>query len=305
MRCLAPRQACTPTAHGHVAAAGRADPAVLVKVHPTALQRMRGGAKLSRHSRKRLQRLWCAARGLQVEAVLAAPLRLGSCGCDCTCPPPEACLSPGTASPGRAVQRTAAHAGSGGARRLRSPSPRCCACRQAVQQTLACLPACRLDKQRENEAALIVLPDLLAELDRLDPHARLLALVQGALAGNIFDWGAKATVELYHDGTILEIYRCSQAGHVDEACDRRMCCRLVQASVARYACTGWSEAMGVLDRDQPIQVRQAEHAGGGCWRMARRFVRASVARYVLTGLSRARRAPDHGQPIQVWQAAYP
>lgn len=29
-----------------------------------------------------------------------------------------------------------------------------------------------------------------------------------ALAANIFDWGAKATVQLYHNGTILEIYRC-------------------------------------------------------------------------------------------------
>jgi hypothetical protein len=27
------------------------------------------------------------------------------------------------------------------------------------------------------------------------------------LAANIFDWGAKATVQLYHNGTILEIYR--------------------------------------------------------------------------------------------------
>ena len=30
---------------------------------------------------------------------------------------------------------------------------------------------------------------------------------QGVLAANIFDWGARACVELYRDGTILEIYR--------------------------------------------------------------------------------------------------
>ena len=66
---------------------------------------------------------------------------------------------------------------------------------------------CRLDKQREHTAALEVLPDLLHELDQTAPEARLTALVEGILAGNIFDWGAKATVDLYHNGTILEIYR--------------------------------------------------------------------------------------------------
>ena len=57
-------------------------------------------------------------------------------------------------------------------------------------------------------AALEVLPDLLRELDETPPAARLTALVEGCLAANIFDWGAKACVDLYHNGTILEIYRC-------------------------------------------------------------------------------------------------
>lgn len=65
----------------------------------------------------------------------------------------------------------------------------------------------RLDKEREHAAALEVLPDLLHELDQMPPQARLTSLIQGILAGNIFDWGAKATVDLYHNGTILEIYR--------------------------------------------------------------------------------------------------
>lgn len=65
----------------------------------------------------------------------------------------------------------------------------------------------RLDKERENAAALEVLPDLLREMDELAPPARLLALVQGALAANIFDWGAKACVDLYYSATILEMYR--------------------------------------------------------------------------------------------------
>lgn len=65
----------------------------------------------------------------------------------------------------------------------------------------------RLDKEREHAAALEVLPDLLHELDQMAPQGRLTSLIQGILAGNIFDWGAKATVDLYHNGTILEIYR--------------------------------------------------------------------------------------------------
>jgi hypothetical protein len=31
-------------------------------------------------------------------------------------------------------------------------------------------------------------------------------LLQGILAANIFDWGAKACVELYTNGTILDIF---------------------------------------------------------------------------------------------------
>ena len=62
-------------------------------------------------------------------------------------------------------------------------------------------------KEAENEAALQVLPDLLAELDALAGEEQPLALVEGMLAGNIFDWGSRACVELYQNGTILEIYR--------------------------------------------------------------------------------------------------
>ena len=69
--------------------------------------------------------------------------------------------------------------------------------------------SCRQDKERENAAALEVLPDLLKELDGTPPRARLTALIEGVLAANIFDWGAKACVDLYHNGTILEIYRCA------------------------------------------------------------------------------------------------
>ncbi|KAL5162127.1 Pantothenate kinase 2 [Glycine soja] len=37
----------------------------------------------------------------------------------------------------------------------------------------------------------------------------LLTLIEGVLAANIFDWGSHACVDLYHKGTILEIYRIS------------------------------------------------------------------------------------------------
>ncbi|KAK7265605.1 hypothetical protein RJT34_33227 [Clitoria ternatea] len=63
---------------------------------------------------------------------------------------------------------------------------------------------------RESEASLAVLPDLLMELDSLDEETRLLTLIEGVLAANIFDWGSRACVDLYHKGTIIEIYRMSR-----------------------------------------------------------------------------------------------
>ncbi|XP_024970420.1 pantothenate kinase 2-like [Cynara cardunculus var. scolymus] len=65
-------------------------------------------------------------------------------------------------------------------------------------------------KHRENEASLAVLPDLLMELDGMSEETRLLTLIEGVLAANIFDWGSRACVDLYHKGTIIEIYRMSR-----------------------------------------------------------------------------------------------
>ncbi|BFI31343.1 type II pantothenate kinase [Marchantia polymorpha subsp. ruderalis] len=70
--------------------------------------------------------------------------------------------------------------------------------------------AYRAIKERENEAALAVLPDLLSELDSKTPNDRILALIEGILAANIFDWGSKACLELYREGTIIEIYKMSR-----------------------------------------------------------------------------------------------
>ncbi|KAK6924844.1 Damage-control phosphatase ARMT1-like, metal-binding domain [Dillenia turbinata] len=70
--------------------------------------------------------------------------------------------------------------------------------------------AYRSIKQRENEASLAVLPDLLMEIDSMSKETRLLTLIEGVLAANIFDWGSRACVDLYHKGTIIEIYRMSR-----------------------------------------------------------------------------------------------
>lgn len=72
------------------------------------------------------------------------------------------------------------------------------------------LDAYRSIKQRENEASLAVLPDLLMELDSMSEETRVLTLIEGVLAANIFDWGSRACVDLYHKGTIIEIYRMSR-----------------------------------------------------------------------------------------------
>ncbi|KAE8662222.1 Pantothenate kinase 2 [Hibiscus syriacus] len=55
---------------------------------------------------------------------------------------------------------------------------------------LANLLELREECLRENEASLAVLPDLLLELDHMDEEARLLTLIEGVLAANIFDWGS-------------------------------------------------------------------------------------------------------------------
>jgi len=57
-------------------------------------------------------------------------------------------------------------------------------------------------KAAENSSALTHLPSLLAELDALEGEEQLLALVQGAFAGNIFDLGAANTAALFASGAL-------------------------------------------------------------------------------------------------------
>lgn len=41
----------------------------------------------------------------------------------------------------------------------------------------------------------------------MKPRQRLLALVEGTLAANIFDWGSQECIAKYKEGTILSIYK--------------------------------------------------------------------------------------------------
>lgn len=50
-------------------------------------------------------------------------------------------------------------------------------------------------KQKENGLALKCFQSVTRSLDSLGWEERQLALVKGLLAGNVFDWGAKAVSE--------------------------------------------------------------------------------------------------------------
>lgn len=66
-------------------------------------------------------------------------------------------------------------------------------------------------KQGENDAALALLPEVLAELDSAGPERRRELLATGLMAGNIVDFGSKATIERHHAGdTAFRRTRASQ-----------------------------------------------------------------------------------------------
>lgn len=50
-------------------------------------------------------------------------------------------------------------------------------------------------KQRENDVALRYYLKAVTSLEQLGWEQRQFALVSGLLAGNVFDWGAKAVAE--------------------------------------------------------------------------------------------------------------
>lgn len=54
-------------------------------------------------------------------------------------------------------------------------------------------------KERENQAALALLPEVCAELDAMDPAAAFRATIEGVFAGNVFDMGAEATARAFEN----------------------------------------------------------------------------------------------------------
>lgn len=55
-------------------------------------------------------------------------------------------------------------------------------------------------KSRENERMLPLLPTVCRQLDALDGPAKLLSLITGVFAGNIFDMGSEPVAKLFLDG---------------------------------------------------------------------------------------------------------
>src|SRR5258706_7471129 len=55
-------------------------------------------------------------------------------------------------------------------------------------------------KNRENAAALPLLPEVCRQLDALEGEAQLRAIIEGVFAGNIFDMGAEATAQKFLTG---------------------------------------------------------------------------------------------------------
>ena len=61
-------------------------------------------------------------------------------------------------------------------------------------------------KNRENAAALPLLPDVCRKLDALDGQTQLRAVIEGVFAGNIFDMGAEATAKQFMDGRAPDFF---------------------------------------------------------------------------------------------------
>ncbi|KAK3247608.1 hypothetical protein CYMTET_42899 [Cymbomonas tetramitiformis] len=73
-----------------------------------------------------------------------------------------------------------------------------CAMRDVLLRGLGFDDCFRAIKSRENDTALTLLPDLLTELDAIqEEQDRMLALLKGVFAGNIFDLGAAASADLF------------------------------------------------------------------------------------------------------------
>ncbi len=68
-------------------------------------------------------------------------------------------------------------------------------------------------KARETDAALALLPGVLAEIDAAAPAAQRELIAAGLMAGNIFDLGSRATIQRYREGlTAFDTTRATQPG---------------------------------------------------------------------------------------------
>ncbi len=77
---------------------------------------------------------------------------------------------------------------------------RICEARESCLRRAGIPDPYRLAKEQENEAALALLPDVLAEIDALAESQRIERIMRGVFAGNIFDMGAVSTLEMFKDG---------------------------------------------------------------------------------------------------------
>jgi len=84
-------------------------------------------------------------------------------------------------------------------------------------------------KRRENEVALRLLPDVLADVERLPLAKQWEKLALGLLAGNVFDLGSPATVEKYCSGQLAFDRACA------DLCSRPWLIDDVQAWQARWS----------------------------------------------------------------------
>lgn len=158
-----------------------------------------------------------------------------------------------------------------------------------------------VEKQRENAAALAVLPDLLAELDDMEEEGRLLALVEGVLAGNIFDWGSQSCVNLYKNGTILDIYRNARSSvtrpwAVD--CFDKLNARLCVSTVPMgNEPDEFSVANEHIEGSAPFDVGNSEPHGPHQYRKALLFCDNSGADVVLGMIPFARELLRRGTDV--------
>jgi len=76
---------------------------------------------------------------------------------------------------------------------------RICRLRETALRAIDLPDPYRPVKQRENDEAVGLLPSVLAELDAMEENARLLSLIRGVFAGNVFDLGARSTTQMFED----------------------------------------------------------------------------------------------------------